>query len=130
MRRAQLSLSVLEAGVAALLVLAVAGLFVLGPGPPTSDDRLDRHAGDLGTLLVDGDPSVPRLSVILADDERYVRHRGDVADLIRTVLPADVQYRLETDYGTLGAPRPPSATAERTRVLTANGSATIWVWAA
>lgn len=128
MRRAQLSLSVLEAGIAATVILAVAGLFVFAPGPPMSDGDLDRQADDLARMLVTGGPDTPPLSVVLSSAASFAQYESTMADMAREVLPAALEYRLETRHGTIGAPRPPEARGAQEDVLTANGTARLWVW--
>jgi hypothetical protein len=128
MRRAQLSLSVLEAGIAATLILAVAGLFILTPAPPASDGTLARQGDDLGRILVRGTPDTPPLAVVLSSADHFEEYDETVGALAREALPAALEYRLETRHGALGAPRPPNAQFAETELLTANGSARLWVW--
>lgn len=128
MGRAQLSLSVLEAGIATLLVLSVASLFVLSPTATDRPDDLDRHATDLGDLLTSGGPESPPLADVLGSEEAFAQHGSALETVARSALPAAVQYRIETPLGPLGDRRPPSATAVRHHVVTANGTVSIWVW--
>lgn len=128
MHRAQLSLSVLEAGIAATLILAVAGLFIFAPGPPLTDGDLDRQTDDLGRIILAGGPATPTLSVMLSSADRFERYQDGLAAKARQALPAALEYRLETEYGAIGAPRPPNARFEQERLLTANGTARLWVW--
>lgn len=128
MRRAQVSLSVLEAGISATLILAVAGLFIFAPGAPTPDGDLERKTGDLGRIIVAGGPETPTLSVILFSAESFEEYEGALAAKARQALPAALEYRLETQHGAIGAPRPPNARFGQERLLTANGSARLWVW--
>jgi hypothetical protein len=128
MRRGQLSLSVLEAGIAALLVLSVASLFVLSPTAADRSEHLDRHASDLGDLLVTGGPETPRISAVAGSADVFDRDAEALESVARTVLPAAVQYRVETPHGPLGDRRPPYASAVSNHVVTANGTVSIWVW--
>lgn len=128
MARAQLSLSVLEAGIATLLVLSVASLFVLSPTAPDQSQQLDQHASDLGELLTTEGLETPPLDVVLGSDEAFENDASTLEAITRTALPAAVQYRIETPRGPLGERRPPSATAVSHQVVTANGTVTIWVW--
>jgi hypothetical protein len=116
MRRGQLSLSLLEAGVGVLLLLAVAG--ALAVGVPTADERearLDGYAGDTLLTLRDGEPSLGAPPAAL--DAR-------VDDL----APPGTRYRLETPAGAAGTPVPTGIPVGRARTTTANGTATLWLW--
>lgn len=128
MPRAQLSLSLLEAGVATLLILAVAGLFVLGPADPPTDNHLDRYAGDLETVLADPGPESVPIDHLLGSRESFEEHQESVMETVRSVLPPTLSYRLETDQGTIGDPRPVAVHTGTRRIVTANGTATLWVW--
>lgn len=128
MHRAQLSLSVLEAGVAALLVLAVAGLFVLAPANAPPDTGLDRYAGDLATILTGGGPDAPPVGHLLENPDSFERHREATAATARDALPPGLSFRLETAHGDVGDPRPRVTETATRRIVTANGSATLWVW--
>lgn len=128
MPRAQLALSVLEAGIAATLILAVAGLFIFAPGSPTTDGDLERQTGDLGRIIMAGGPATPTLSVIISSADTFEEYEGELATKARQALPAALEYRLETEHGAIGAPRPPNARFGQERLLTANGSARLWVW--
>lgn len=129
-RRGQLSLSVLEAAVAALLVLSVAALVAAGPAAPAAADPLDRRAADLGRLLTTAPAGTdaPTLGEALAGPTALDRHRGALRDRARAALPPGVRFRVETPAGALGAPRPSGVEAARRTLTTANGTATLWVW--
>lgn len=128
MRRAQLSLSIIEAGISATLILGVAGLFVLAPGPPMAEGELEQQGQDVGHIIVAGGPETPPLAVILSSADTYEAYERQLAETAREALPAAIEYRLETEYGNIGAPRPPEARFETERLLTANGTARLWIW--
>ncbi|MFB6135435.1 MAG: hypothetical protein ABEJ04_01625 [Halobacteriaceae archaeon] len=131
MRRAQLSLSLLEASVGVVLVLAVTGTLLLGaPAPPTERAALDRRADDaLAVLAVaDGDGTYPRLGRALRSPTAFERRRAGLRARLDAVLPPNVLYRLETPYGAVGFPRPDGAPTGRARRVRTAGEVTLWVW--
>jgi len=132
MGRAQLSLSVVEAGVGALLVLAVTTGFVLGP-PDTDvrDPQLEAYAEDVVTVLGDAPPrhrGTTRLAEVARSERAFERERAALDRRIDRLLPDSVLYQLETPRGTVGY-RPPAGVALGVAtVLTPHGPVTVRVW--
>ena len=132
MRRAQLSLSVVEAAIGVALVVGVAAGFTLGMAtPPAAEPQLDSLARDTASVLgaeptADGRGS--RLVALARSPDAFARARPDTRDRIADLLPADVAFRVRTPHGTLGYPRPPSRPTGSTTVPTRYGRVTIWVW--
>lgn len=131
MRRGQLSLSAVEAGVGVLLVFAVTTGFVLGGPLPAGDAQLDAYATDLGTVLANDAPrhaDATRLTEVTRSAAAFSRESDALAARIARVLPANLMYRLETAYGAVGYPRPDGVAYGTARRATPYGSVTIWVW--
>lgn len=127
MRRAQLSLSLLEAAVGVLLVFAVTTTFTVGVPPPAANGaQLDAYAEDTAVLLAN-EPG-PRLAGVVASRANFTAERDALADRAEQLLPAAVLYRIETPRGSLGYPRPAGVTAGVARVGTPDGTVTVWTW--
>lgn len=128
--RGQLSVTLLEAGIAAVLVLSVAALVVFagGSGGGAQETRLDRYATDLGRVLTDPSGGAPTLATLVGSPAAFQRVDGALAREAVETLPAGVFYRVDTAYGSLGSPRPENAVMGSARVHTVNGTVTIWVW--
>jgi hypothetical protein len=129
MRRAQLSLSLVEAGLAVLVVFAVTATFLVGvQAPDGGAAQLDRYAADASTILAAEPGGGPTLGDALASAAAFDSHRGSLGDRLDGLLPPNVLYRLETPRGTIGYPRPPGARAGSDTVATTEGRVTVWVW--
>jgi hypothetical protein len=130
--RGQLSLSVVEAGVGVVLVLAVSMGFVLGvPDPDTRDAQLDAYARDAATVLGNEPPrhqGVTRLSEVARSPETFERERAALDERVDRLLPDSLMYQVETPHGTVGYERPGSVTVGVATVTTANGPVTVRVW--
>jgi hypothetical protein len=135
--RGQLSLSLIEALVGALLVVAVATGFALG-GPDlggTREAQLDRYAEDSLALLAADDPG-PRsteddrstLVALVASEDSFERAREPARRRLATVLPANLLFRVETPHGNIGYPNPPGRTVGEARRVTIDGTITVRVW--
>jgi hypothetical protein len=134
MRRAQLSLTAVEAALGVVLVTALAVAFVLGSpgaGEAETEAQLDTYAEDAAVLLVNEPPrhdEQTRLAEIAASKRAFEREREALERRVRRVLPANLLFRVETRYGTAGQPLPNDvATGEQT-VLTTHGEVTLRVW--
>jgi hypothetical protein len=130
--RGQLSLSVVEAGVGAVLVLAVSMGFVLGvPAPDTRGAQVDAYARDAATVL-GGEPprhrGVTRLSEVARSESAFERERAALDERVDRLLPDSLMYQVETPHGTVGYDRPAGAAVGTATVTTANGPVTVRVW--
>ncbi|MWG36916.1 DUF7262 family protein [Halomarina oriensis] len=130
--RGQLSLSVVEAGVGVVLVLAVSMGFVLGvPQPDTRDTQLDAYARDAATVLGNEPPrhrGVTRLSEVARSADAFERERAALDRRVDRLLPDSLMYQVETPHGTVGYDRPGSVAVGVATVTTANGPVTVRVW--
>lgn len=130
--RGQLSLSVVEAAVGLLVVLAAATTFVVGlPETGSQDTELTVLAGDgldvLAATPPDGD-GASRLTVLARDRSSFTREQTQTDDQLRALYPDVVRYRLETPHGVVGAPLPPRGPIGRAQRHTTGGRVTLWVW--
>jgi hypothetical protein len=130
MRRGQLSLSVVEAGVGVLLLTAVAAGFVLvdGGAEERTEGQLDTYARDAAVLLTTAGDGGPRLGAALRSERAWTERRDALYDRARALLPDSLRVRLETPRGALGAPLPGGATVGVARVATPAGPVTVRVW--
>lgn len=130
--RGQLSLSVVEAAVGLLVVLAAATTFVVGlPETGAEDTELTVLAADgltvLGSTPPEGD-GTSRLATLAEDQSSFVRERNPTDEQLRALYPDGARYRLETPHGVVGDPLPPREPIGRAQRLTAGGRVTLWVW--
>jgi hypothetical protein len=130
--KGQLSLSVVEAGVGAVLILAVAMGFALGVSPP--DDRaaqLDLYAEDAATVLA-GEPPRPggatRLSEVVRSPDAFDREESALRERVERILPENLMFRVQTPRGSVGFRKPAGVAVGSETVTTAHGDVTIWVW--
>jgi hypothetical protein len=131
-RRGQLSLSVVEAAVGLLVVVAASTTFVVGL-PATG-----ATAGELSVLAADGvaalDATTPdgegasRLAALARDRSGFVTEEDEAAEQLRALYPAGVRFRLETPHGAVGWPHPPRGPVGTARTRAANTTVTLWVW--
>ncbi|UPV72903.1 hypothetical protein M0R89_10115 [Halorussus limi] len=130
--RGQLSLSVVEAGVGVVLILAVAMGFALGVSPP--DDRaaqLDLYAEDAATVLAGEPPrhgGATRLSEVVRSSEAFERERAALRRRVARILPDNLMFRLRTPHGAVGFRKPAGVAVGSASVTTQFGDVTIWVW--
>lgn len=132
MRRAQLSLSAIEAGVGALFVLAVAMTFVVGvPTPDTREPQLDAYATDALAVLA-GDPprhaGATRLAEVSRSAAAFQREHTALDRRLGRILPDNLMYRLQTPHGSVGYRRPAGVPVGTAAVTTVGGDVRIWVW--
>jgi hypothetical protein len=132
MRRGQLSLSVVEAGVGVVLVLAVTMGFALDvPAPDTETPQLDAYAEDAATVLANEPPrhgGGTRLDEVTRSPAAFRRERGALDRRVDRLLADNLMYRVETPHGAVGYERPASAPAGGATVPTTGGEVTVWVW--
>lgn len=130
--RGQLSVSVLEAAIGVVLVLAVAMGFALGvPIADTRSPQLDLYAEDTATVLAGEPPrhgGATRLAEVIASEERFARERDALERRVDRILPDNLMYRVETPHGAVGFRKPANTPVGRASVTTLNGEVTIWVW--
>lgn len=130
--RGQLSLSVVEAAVGALLVLAVVTTFSLGPPAPDAErPQLDRYAGDVATALTDrpargttGSLAAAATRSEVTFTDRRTRLRRVAAD----ALPPGVLVRVETAHGAVGFAPPSSGAVGTAQLIVGGGTLTVEVW--
>lgn len=131
-RRAQLSLSVIEAGVGVVFILAVMMGFALGvPTPDTETPQLNAYAEDTATVLANEPPrhaGETRLAEVTRSPAAFDRERNTLENRVDRILDDNLMYRVETPHGSVGYERPASVPAGHATVPTANGEVRIWVW--
>jgi hypothetical protein len=131
-KRAQLSLSVVEAGVGVVLIFAVAMGFALGASPP--DDRatqLDLYAEDAATVLAGETPrhgGATRLAEVVRSPDAFDRERGALRRRVERILPDNLMFRVATPHGGVGFRKPAGVAVGSATVTTQFGDVTIWVW--
>lgn len=130
--RGQLSLSVVEAGVGAVLVLAVTTGFVLGvPDPDTRDPQLEAYADDAAAVLAGEPPrhaGATRLAEVARSERAFARERAALARRVDRILPDNLMYRVATPHGAVGYPVPRGVAVGEATVATGYGDVTIRVW--
>jgi len=130
--RGQLSLSVVEAGVGVVLVLAVAMGFAHDlPTPDTRDAQLETYAEDAVTVL-GGEPprhqGTTRLAEVARSSEGFERERDALDRRVDRILPDNLLYRVETPHGAVGYPVPAGVPVGERTVATGYGRVTVRVW--
>jgi hypothetical protein len=132
MRRAQLSLTVVEAAVGVLLVFAVTAGFALGtPQPDTAEVQLDAYARDAAAVLVNEPPrhqAATRLSEVSKSEAAFERERDALRRRVDRILPDNLMFRVRTPQGAVGYPRPAGVPLGSASVPTPHGTVTIRVW--
>lgn len=132
MRRGQVSLSLVEASVGVVLILAVTSLFVTGlPTPDTRGAQLDAYAADVGTVLANEPPrhaDETRLSEVTSSPAAYQRERTAFERRVTRLVPENLLYRVETPHGAVGYRPPTGIPLGVARVPTPGGLVTIRVW--
>lgn len=130
--RGQLSLSVVEAGVGVLFVLAVTTGFLLGvPAPDTRDPQLEAYADDAATVLAGQPPrhaDATRLSEVARSEAAFDRERAALDRRVDRILPDNLLYRVETRHGAVGYRVPGGVAVGEATVSTGYGDVAIRVW--
>jgi hypothetical protein len=120
MRRAQLSLPVVEAAVGVLFVFTVAMGFALGvPAPDTREPQLEAYAEDAASVLSREPPrhrGSTRLAEVVRSPAAFERERDALDRRVDRILPDNLMYRVVTDHGTVGYPVPAGARTGRATV--------------
>ena len=130
--RGQLSLSIIEAAVGVVFILAVAFGFALGvPAADTRTPQLNAYAADAATVLANEPPQhagETRLAEVTRSADAFDRERDALTRRVDRILAENLLYRLETPHGAVGYQRPAGAATGRATVPTRGGEVTIWVW--
>jgi hypothetical protein len=131
-RRGQLSLSVVETGVGAILILAVAMGFALGgPQPDGRSAQLDAYAADAATVLAGEPPrhrGATRLAEVVGSPAAFDRERAALERRVARILPDNLLFRVTTPHGAVGFRKPAGVAVGSATVTTAGGDVTIRVW--
>jgi len=130
--RAQLSLSVVEAGVGAVLILAVAMGFALGtPSPDDRATQLDLYAEDAATVLAGEPPrhgGSTRLAEVVRSPDAFDREKAALRRRVERILLDNLLFRVGTPYGAVGFRKPAGVPIGSATVTTRFGDVTVWVW--
>lgn len=130
--RGQLSLSVVEAALGVVFVLAVAAGFALGiPQPDTRQAQLEAYADDAAAVLAGEPPrhqGPTRLAEIVRSNDTFERERGALDRRVDRILPDNLLYRVETPHGAVGYPKPGGVPVGEATLTTLNGRVRLWVW--
>ncbi|ERH13037.1 MAG: hypothetical protein J07HB67_02070 [halophilic archaeon J07HB67] len=130
--RAQLSLSVVEAGVGVLFLLSVAAGFAVDlPSPPTDETQLDAYAADTTTVLASETPrhaDRSRLAELTASQAAFERERDALRRRVAVILGDNLQFRVQTPHGVVGDPVPRATPTGTATVPTRSGPVVIEVW--
>lgn len=131
-RRGQLSLSIAEAGVGVVLVLAVTMGFAYDlPAPDTRDAQLETYAEDAVTVLAGEPPrhrGATRLAEVGRSPEAFERERSALDRRVDRILPDNLMYRVETPHGAVGFREPAGVAVGEATVTTVHGEVTVEVW--
>jgi len=132
MDRGQAPVTAVEAALGVLLLTSVAFVFVLGlPASAADETQLDLYATDAATVLSSEGPrhaDQTRLAELAASREAFEREQGALERRLDRLLPANVLYRIETEYGTVGHRLPADVQTGTATVSTVNGDVTVRVW--
>lgn len=128
------SITTIEAAIGVVLLIGVTLFFVLsvpGGGEQQTQAQLEVYANDAGTVLAGEQPrhaEQTRLAEATASPAAFDRERATLERRLDQLLPANVLYRLETEYGTVGYPLPEDVRTGTATLSTVNGEATLTVW--
>lgn len=130
--RAQLSLSVVEAGIGVVFLLAVAAGFGASlPAPATDETQLDTYADDAATVLTGTPPrhaDRSRLTEVTRSRAAFEREREALRRRLDATLGTNLGFRVATPYGAVGGPVPRATATGQATVPTRNGPVVIRVW--
>lgn len=132
MDRGQVSLSLVEASVGVVLILAVTSIFATGlPAPDTRGAQLDSYATDIGTVLANEPPrhaDETRLAEVTASPAAFQRERPAFEARVTRLVPENLLYRVDTPHGSVGYQPPSGVPLGVARLPTPGGLVTIRVW--
>lgn len=127
----QLSISMIEAGVGVVFILAVTIGFALGvPSPETNTSQLDVYAEDTATVLANEPPrhgGETRLDEVTGENVTD-REYDALQTRVDRILDDNLMYRIELPHGVVGYERPASRPTGQATVPTDSGEVTIWLW--
>lgn len=131
-QRGQLSLSVIEAGVGVIFILAVTTGFILGvPSTDTRDPQLEAYADDAATVLAGEPPrhaGATRLVEVTRSPASFDRERNALNRRVDRILPDNLLFRVTTPHGSVGYRVPAGVAVGTSTVPTGYGNVTIRVW--
>lgn len=132
MGRGQISLSLVEASVGVVFILAVTSIFATGiAAPDARNAQLDLYAEDVATVLASEPPrhaAETRLSEVASSPDAFQREHGALDRRVSGLVPQNLLYQVETPVGSVGY-RPPTGVAIGTaHVPTSSGRVIIRVW--
>lgn len=132
MHRGQVSLSLVEASVGVVLILAVTSIFVTGlPAPDQQGAQLDAYATDIGAVLANEPPrhaDETRLSEVTSSPAAFQREQTAFERRVSRLVPENLLYRVETPHGAVGYHAPTGIPLGVARVPTPGGLVTVRVW--
>ena len=134
MRRAQASVTAIEAGIGVILLTSLMFVFVLGSpgqGNPQAQTQLDLYANDAATLLSNEQPrhaDQTRIAEVTRSQAAFEREADALERRVERILPPNVFFQVETAYGTVGYPLPDGVLTGTATVPTTNGKVTFTVW--
>lgn len=134
MHRAQASITVVEAGIGVLLLVTIILGFALGVPDGESAEtqtQLEAYATDAATLLSNEPPrhtDQTRLAEVVDSAAAFERERDALEQRVDRILPANLLFRVETPYGTVGYRKPDGVQTGAATVVTSNGEVTLRVW--
>lgn len=134
MTRGQASVTAIEAAIGVLLVMSITFTFALGV--PSGDERetqaqLDTYATDAATILENEPPrhqEQTRVTEVLVSEDAFDREKDDLEDRIDRILPPNLAFAVETEYGSIGYPIPDGVKTGEATILTPHGELTLRVW--
>ncbi|WP_430639236.1 DUF7262 family protein [Haloferax volcanii] len=129
--RGQLSLTVVEAVVATLFVLAVAAGFALAPPAPTAEsDALARQATDAASLVgsVPAEGPGTLLGVACGSPAEFDDRAARLHEVAAAGLPNGAFVSLRTEVGSVGRPPPETARVRTATAVVPRCTATLEVW--
>lgn len=134
MNRGQASITAIEAVIGVLLLMSVTLAFAVGmPGgeDAKTEAQLELYADDAATLLTNEPPrhgDLTRVTEITRSEGAFDRERDALEQRIDRILPDNLMYRLETEYGAVGYPLPADVQTGEATILTPHGEVTLRVW--
>ncbi|MFB6311441.1 MAG: hypothetical protein ABEH64_09720, partial [Salinirussus sp.] len=106
MDRAQAPLSIIEAGIGLLILVALGASFVVAaPAAPPEHPQLDAYAED-ALVILDQEPprhaGETRLREVIRSATSFDREKDALRRRTIRILPENLMFRMETPYGLIG----------------------------